>query len=113
MERLGRARWFWCACVAGVACARSSTHTAQPVADSPHRQGQGTSAGAALSSGPATQRALEPTECKPIASAAHAPVAMVSESANESLGLVCFGKTARYVCPRDDGRDCRDRFRVL
>jgi hypothetical protein len=113
MEHLGRARWFWCACVAGVACARSSIHTASPVADSPHPQAQGTSTGAALSSLLATQQALEPTECKPIASAAHDPGAVVSESENERLGLVCSAKAARYVCPRDDGRDCRDRFRVL
>ena len=61
---------------------------------------------------PAPQQLSEPSECKKVISDTD-PRTLVSESGNESLGLVCFGKAARYFCPRDDGPACRDRFRVL
>jgi hypothetical protein len=58
-------------------------------------------------------RLPEISVCKPILDAGDYPGALASESTNESLGLACFGKAARFVCPRDDGGACRERFRVL
>jgi len=120
MRHLRGARWLWCAWVAGMACSQPSIHTAAPVlptaaptADSRRSPGKGTRAVAAPSSLAATPQPPEASECDPVDDSARYAGEVASYAANDSLGLVCFGKAARYVCPRDDGSACRDRFRVL
>lgn len=87
-------------------------HTAVP-AGSARPKGPGTSTAAAPSSLTVTPQRSETVECRPGHRWTRDSHAVVSEVENERLGLVCFGKTARYVCPEDDGAECGDRFRVL
>ncbi len=127
MGHVGRARWLWCACMAGIGCSRPSIHTAAPITGSPRLERQDTSeagpspasstrsrkAGATRSNVPEPLQLSESSECTPINDAAQYARFLASDSANDSVGLVCFAKPARYVCPRDDGSACHDRFRVL
>lgn len=111
---MGKTGWFWSAvlCAAGWACSRSSAHTVVPVKEPPRPDGQSTWDGGAskISTSP---RPSQSSECKEALDKGFDPRALISEDVNESLGLVCFGKDARYFCPRDDGPACRDRVRVL
>ena len=104
--------WSALLSTAGFACSGQPTYRAAPVNEparaEPHSRVDGPAAIA--TSEPA--QLLEIVECKSTYELRD-PMEPVSEDENEKLGLVCFGKPARYFCPRDDGPRCGERFLVL
>src|SRR5688572_22978312 len=84
--------------VPGWACSPTSTHTATPVRSWSRSAAPG-AIGVAIPGGIGAPAQLpEQSECK-LALGDSDPRTVASDDENERLGLVCFGKPARYVCP--------------
>jgi hypothetical protein len=105
--------WGLLLCSTEWACSRPSAHAVGPEKEATRPAGYGKSDVAAQSASLGSLRPTAVSECERAIADVHDPRVVISEDENERLGLVCFGKAARYICPRSDGSACRGRLRVL